>query len=170
MVIDSDYAAAQIGTPELVLHASDPRLYEAGKTSTLKMVPTIGESVTLKNGTEETRPIVVFNGAGGGSIKAPKITNTTIAGEPFIELVNPAGEPAVKAGDQLLVDFSTPHRITYYPGGIVANKPEDAADFLTASSTWWDLIPNNNVVKFSSADPADTKATATIEWAPAQAL
>jgi hypothetical protein len=37
--IDSDYAAANIAKPELVLHATDPRIYSAGKeTAAIKLV------------------------------------------------------------------------------------------------------------------------------------
>lgn len=79
-------------------------------------------------------------------------------------------KPTVKAGDQLLVDLGTPHRITYYTGGIEANKPTDAQTLLTSLSTWWDLIPGNNSVKFSSMDEADTGGTATVAWAPASQL
>lgn len=85
--IDSDYAAADISKPELVLHATDPRCYGAGKESVLKMSPPGGSTATLANtGNTEMRPVTVFT----GPIAAPKIENTSITGSPYLELVDPA--------------------------------------------------------------------------------
>jgi len=288
--IETDYAAAQIGKPELVLHATDPRIYQAGRESAaLKPKPPGGSTVVLNNeGNTEMRPILFF----AGPASRPRATNEMIAGKPYLELMDPTwfeearaakeaasveearekeesetkesktkeareklekeeritleiemkeaekfiGEPAkkemveaveakideleedkiadekeekeakeeretdekeakeeretdetealelrekeekeglhptVKTGDQLVVDTGTPHLVLYYVGGIEGKVPENVSNWLVPGSTWWDVIPNNNTVKFSSFDTADTAGTCRVQWAPAYEL
>jgi hypothetical protein len=78
--------------------------------------------------------------------------------------------PTVKAGDQLSVDLGNPHLILYYPGGIEANEPEDAAELLTPTSSWWDIPSGKTVVTFSSIDEKDTGGKAVLQWASARQL
>lgn len=82
-----------------------------------------------------------------------------------------AGElPTVAAGDQLVVDLGTPHRALYYVGGIEKGNPKNVLGWLTATSLWWDLIPGNNTIEFSSYDAAETVGTLVVEWASANEL
>jgi hypothetical protein len=222
MKIDSDYAAAQVGKPELVLEATDPRIYAAGKESTLAMSPPGGSTVVLNNtGNTEMRPVVVFS----GPIAAPAIANDSITGNPKLTFIDPetrekreakeeeelakwkreaeeekitkkhfeekeekqekerkeaeeaevkkeekGEQPTVKTGDQLLVSLGTPHLIEYYKGGIGVGKPENVSNWLVAGSEWWDILPGNNTIKFTSRDESNTGGTAKIEWAPANEL
>ena len=79
--------------------------------------------------------------------------------------------PTVKSGDQLLVDLGTPHRVEYYVGGVGAGGGENVMEWLDAElSTWWDLLPGDNTIQFSSFDEANTGGTLTVEWAPADQL
>ncbi len=80
--IDANYAAANIYEPELQLHATDPRIYEAGETTTIAR----GETKAVENkGNTEMRPIITLNGPSA----RPKITNTSLVGAPYLELINP---------------------------------------------------------------------------------
>jgi hypothetical protein len=76
---------------------------------------------------------------------------------------------AVQAGDQLLVDLSTPHLALYYPGGITANKPENVMQWVTPGSTWWDILPDVNDIYFSSFETTTT-GTAALQAASAWQL
>ncbi len=91
--IDSDYAAAQVAKPELVFAASDPRIYTAA-TATAFAPNHPSTSVVLNNtGNTEMRPVVVFS----GPLSYPFIKNKTIAGEPKLEVINPAARKAREA-------------------------------------------------------------------------
>jgi len=78
--------------------------------------------------------------------------------------------PTVKAGDQILVDLGTPHLAFYYPGGIAKDEPENIMQWVTSSSRWWDVIPGENAIKFSSFDTKATAGTAELQWASAYQL
>lgn len=82
MKVDSDYAAAQVGKPELSLHATDPRIYGEGvETEISPNHP--ATTVTLDNtGNQEMRPIAVFT----GPLARPTIKSKAIAGEPFLTI------------------------------------------------------------------------------------
>lgn len=185
MKIDSDYAAAQIGKPELSLHAADPRFYGAGQEDTLTLgTPTGGltflvgfpvtfssltpGSIVLDNGNMEMRPVVIFS----GPLTNPTIENTSIASEPFLKIVNPEETGyTVAAGDQILLNLDTPHLVQYYKGGVTSgSEPTDIMEWLTVASTWWDLLPGANTVRFYSNDATNTGGTATVQWAPAHMI
>jgi hypothetical protein len=78
--------------------------------------------------------------------------------------------PTVKAGDQILVDLSTPHLAQYWVGGVGVGLPKNVLGWLTPTSTWWDLIPGNNPIQFSSYDAGATAGTVEIQWASADQL
>ena len=79
--VNANYAAAQVAEPELVLHATDPRIYTGGKTTAL----TRNTPVTVTNeGNTEMRPIVILT----GPLSLPRISNKTVRGDPYIELEN----------------------------------------------------------------------------------
>lgn len=185
MAVDSDYAAAQVGKPELVLHATDPRFYGAGQAVTLTLAATSGglvfpvtfpvtfsvttpSTAVLSNGNAEMRPTVLFN----GPLTNPAIENGSIEGEPFIKLVNPEGEGfTVAEGDQVLVDLGTPHLAQYYKGGVASgSEPTNVMSWITSTSTWWDLLPADNTLRFYSADAVNTGGSCTIQWAPAYVI
>jgi hypothetical protein len=88
MKIDSDYAAGQIGQPELVLHATDPRIYGAGQATTIAPNFPATSAVLDNTGNTEMRPVIVFN----GPLARPKAASQAIAGEPFLQVrPNPTG-------------------------------------------------------------------------------
>lgn len=80
-----------------------------------------------------------------------------------------APEVTVAEGDQLLVDLGTPHRVDYYVGGIGVGEPENVSGWITFSSTWWDILPEDNLLKFSSKD-ATVGGTVTVQWASANVI
>jgi hypothetical protein len=183
--IDSDYAAGNIAKPELSLHATDPRIYGAGQAETLTLATPKGglpfpvgfpvtfstttpSTVVVENGNTEMRPIAVFS----GPLTNPTIENVSIASEPFLKLVNPEETGyTVLAGDQILLDLGTPHLIQYYTGGVSAgNEPQDISGWLTTTSTWWDLLPGSNTVRFYTNDATNTGGTCEFQWAPAYML
>jgi hypothetical protein len=83
--VESDYAAANIGHPELSLHAADPRIYAAGVETGIEP----GKTAKLNNsGNTEMRPILIIT----GPMTRPKAGNETIAGKPFLEMINPKAE------------------------------------------------------------------------------
>ena len=227
MKIDSDYAAANIGKPELSLHATDPRIYQAGVATVISPNHPASTGV-LANGNTEMRPILVFN----GPLARPRATNLSIAGDPYIEVRRPnaarekaerkaaeerektedeniekwnkelaektitkeerdekeaaqkvamekavkeEGEafdkeeaegawPTVLLGEQLTVDLGVPHRVETEGGG-------NAMEWLVVpGSTWWDLVPGNNTIQFSSFDDTNTGGTCEVQWAPANEI
>lgn len=185
MKVDSDYAAANIGKPELTLHATDPRFYAPGEALTLTLATPSGglkfpvtfpvtfssttpSSVTVANGTMEMRPRVIFT----GPLTNPAIENATISGEPHLQVVNPEQSGyTVLSGDQLLLDLGVPHLALYYQGGVTSgNTPTDVMSWVTAASTWWDLLPGSNTVRFYSADSFNTAGTCTFQFAPAYVI
>lgn len=296
MKIDSDYAAANIGKPELSLETTDPRVYGAGVATTISPNHPASTKVLDNTGNTEMRPIIVIS----GPVARPAITNKSIAGEPTIELAGVAREeseeaaekkreeeaapheaeaavlqaageklrkegkivearvkekeaaekqwvadeilfgktfreareldfaavvlreeagesmepttkekieaaekkeaeakakdelstkerkealearekeeaegafPTVEAGDELLIDLGTPHLLQYYVGGVEGGEePVNVSDWLTEASVWWDLLPGNNTIQFSSFNSAATASKAVVNWAPANEL
>lgn len=103
--------------------AGDPRIY-ADVESEL-----IGAGTAENAGIFATPPVVVIT----GSSTNPKITNTT-TGE-FIEITT-----TVASGEDLVIDFANK---TIY------NDTDSAYAAMTATSTWWDLDPGDNVIAFT---------------------
>lgn len=326
MKIETDYAAGNIGKPELHLHATDPRIYTAAEAVELKPNVPAKSKVFTNLGNTEMRPIVIFT----GPLARPRITNEAIAGKPFIEISRgvrseeeelqtregkerarkvkrygeeeaarksrikseaktlkeaeekeiaetlaaekaeeaarikaeeeeyeekvkkeeakevylakrerretkekeavkgregneaynksqriikeeeakveaekdevelreeeeatektkseeeiaaekvareereedekASEEPTVKAGDQILVDLGTPHLAQYWEGGVGVGEPKDVMGWLTSASQWWDLLPGNNTLKFSSYDAAATAGVVEVQFASA---
>jgi hypothetical protein len=82
-----------------------------------------------------------------------------------------AGElPTVAAGHQIVIDTGTPHRALYYENLTRTGTPKNVLGWLTTTSTWWDLIPGNNPIQFSSYDAGETAGKLVIEWASADQL
>jgi hypothetical protein len=84
--IDTDYASANVATPELVFHATDPRIYSAGHETPLPEAKAIATVAITNLGNMEMRPIWIIN----GPVTNPFLVNASIAGSPTLELVNPA--------------------------------------------------------------------------------
>jgi hypothetical protein len=222
MKIDSDYAAAKIGKPELSLHATDPRIYGAGEATLLQLTtanpyestaeykrgeiveagsggpwecifPCVGiepevtpewekywvhwlgkrlrsELTITNNGNTEMRPILVFN----GPFAIPRIVAHSLAGEPFLKFLAPGIEPetggkTLKAGEQLEVNLDPTHRITWYAPGEKESGAlgTDVSQWLNSESTWWDLIPGENLIEIYSEYTADDTGSVEVLWAPA---
>jgi len=169
--IESDYAAANIYKPELAFHATDPRIYGAGKEASWGTgdEPETGTTYSATNdGNTEMRPILQI----AGPVLRPAIQNLTLADTPTLRFspVFESEEPTVEAGQVLWVSLAIPHQVRLYPGGL-GGEYENAMDLLTWDSIWWDLISGGNDLRYHSDDP-DLTATgdATIQWASAYML
>jgi hypothetical protein len=80
MKVETEYAAGNIGKPELHLRASDPRIYTAGEETELKPNHPATTKTLTNTGNTEMRPILVFT----GPLARPTAKNEAIAGKPFI--------------------------------------------------------------------------------------
>jgi hypothetical protein len=187
---DADYAAGGKGEPAVKLHCTDPRIYTAGQSQSISLSSSGGGglgfpvgpfpvtfgasssgSATINNaGNMEMRPIVIFN----GPVTNPWIQNNTIASSPYLQFKNPAQSSyTVLAGDQLVVDLGVPHRALYYSGGFASGvTPSAVLSWLVQGvSTWWDLLPGNNSVKYGSSDTTMVGiGAAQVVWASAYQL
>jgi len=134
----------------IALHATDPRLYAQGASSSSASSGsgTVALSVT-NGGNVETRPVVVLT----GPQTVPQITNTTIGAT-----VAFATGTTIATGDQVVIDFSTPHTVQYFTGGIT-NAPWNGGtgpvysvyNWLDQSATsWWTLLPGVNALSLAT--------------------
>lgn len=187
---DADYAGGAAAKPTAQFHCTDPRIYAAGQSVTITLSSSGGGGITFpvgpfpvtfgasspvspttvaNTGTMESRPIVIFN----GPVTNPWIGNYSLANNPYVQFENPAQTGyTVLAGDQLVVDLGTPHRVLYYPGGIASGAtPNSAMSWLTYQSTWWNLPPGNNSIRYGSQDSSTTGlGTAVVVWSSAWQL
>jgi hypothetical protein len=111
-----------------------------------------------------------------GGLKEEHLNNTEVNARPTPSVVAfwkefaEKAKNTVKSGDQLVANLGIPHLIQYYKGGIGVGKPENVYQWLTSTSTWWDLIPGNNTIQFLTEDTEETGGTAKIEWSAAYTL
>jgi hypothetical protein len=167
---DAEYAAGAVGKPTARFHATDPRIYLPGQSTTISLSSSGGGgltfpvgpfpvtfgasssgSVTVYNqGDCETRPILVFN----GPVTNPWVQNNGLANSPYVQFQNPYQTGyTVLVGDQLVVDLGVPHRVLYYSGGFASgSNPSPVPDWLTDTSTWWNLPPGANPLRYGSSD------------------
>jgi len=82
MKVETEYAAGNIGKPELHLRASDPRIYTAGEETEIKPNHPATSKTLTNAGNTEMRPILVFT----GPLARPTAKNKAIAGEPFLTI------------------------------------------------------------------------------------
>lgn len=80
MKVETEYAAGNIGKPELHLRASDPRIYTAGEETEIKPNHPATTKTLTNAGNTEMRPILVFT----GPLARPTAKNKAITGEPFL--------------------------------------------------------------------------------------
>ncbi len=73
----------------------------------------------------------------------------------------------VKEGEQILVDFGTPHIVQLLVSG---KEPKNIAGWVTPNSTWWDLLAGANPIEFGSVDEKETAGSAVVQWASAYEL
>lgn len=184
---DADYATGGVWKPELPFKATDPRLYTQGKSGRVSAEETVREGgltfpvgpfpitfgsvlpTTLEatnEGNIEVRPLLILT----GPLTGPIITNTSIAGEPYLQITRPgAVEPTIAAGDQVLVDLGNPHLILYYAEGIEATRytqgyePEDIYNWLTPESTWWNL-PASSTSRIALRATVSSAGTCEVQW------
>lgn len=180
---DAEYAAGAVAKPSLALHCTDPRIYTAGASTTINLGSVGGGGLTFpvgpfpvtfgattpatatitNSGTMESRPILVFN----GPLTNPWVSNLTAAGSPIVQVSNPyQSSYTVLAGDQLLVDLNTPHRVLYYSGGIATGvTPSSVRYWLTFGSSWWNLPADTaSTIEFGSQDSTATGGSVEV-WA-----
>lgn len=181
---DIGYEIGALGVVSTQFHSTDPRIYSAGKSATVGLpVPTAGlkfpvtfpatfgsiapSGVTVtNNGNTEMRPILVIT----GPVTNPSVQNATIPGNPTLSFSNPNQTSyTVLAGDQMVVDLDA-HTVEYYSGGISAGSPASRGSWVVNGSTWWDLLPGNNLVQFLSQDSASVAGTCQVQWADAYIL
>lgn len=186
---DAVYAGGAVGKPVVKLHATDPRVYSAGTSVSISLVSSGGGGLTFpvgpfpvtfgasssgtttvtNVGNVETRPIVIFN----GPVTNPWIMNNSLPSAPYLQFSNPSQTGfTVLTGDQLVVDLGVPRRVLYYSGGILSgSSPSPAISWLTASSTWWDLVSGANLVRYGSQDTSVSGiGQAMVCWASAWQL
>ena len=171
--IDSDYSAANIAKPELSLHATDPRIYSAGKEASVALgaIPETGGLIAAKNeGNTEARFVVIFQ----GEVAGPALQNLSIAGTPTIRFTPPGEEPVEKmtvpADYQLSVNTGIPHLVQLYKGTVAEGDWENAMKLLTWDSIWFDLIPGENSLRYHADSLSPEASTATVQWASAWQL
>lgn len=158
--------------------ASDPVLYAAGTQDATVGVPgplggfkfnmtfplsfgggtTAGIIDAANNGDMPCYPVVTFT----GPCTSPKLTNTTLSGNPFIQF-----NLTMAAGDQLVVVFDPKYpSATYYNSGTSAGSPAMYA--LAQGSTWWAIAPGEtNVLEFTTLDTSAVAGSCTVEYASA---
>ncbi len=179
--LDLDYGAASIAKPVIQFEATDPRAYYSPSLSNSIALPVpltgvkfpitfpmsfgtggTGTYLTLDNtGNYEMRPILVFT----GPLTTPTVNNTSISGNPYLTFRNPNQTSyTLYAGDTLTVDLDM-HTIVYTPSG--ATQGQNYRAWLTTGSTWFNLVPGNNNLFFSSLDASQVGGTLTVQWAPA---
>lgn len=166
--IDSDYSAANIAKPELSLHATDPRIYSAGKEASVALgdSPETGGLIAAVNaGNTETRFVVIFQ----GEVENPALQNLVISQEPTLRFTLP-GEPeenTVPPDYQLSVNTGIPHLVQLYNGTVAEGDWTTAMKLLTWDSIWYDLIPGENTLRYHASATSNPASTATVQWASA---
>lgn len=171
---DAVYAMGAVGKPTASWHCTDPRVYAAGQSVSISLSSSgggglgfpvgpfpvtfgssgSGTTTVTNSGTMETRPLLIFN----GPVTNPWVMNESISSNPYLQFSNPSQVSyTVLAGDQLVVDLSVPHRVLYYSGGWASGStPSAEIDWLTPASSWWNLPPGANNLKYGSADTSVT--------------
>jgi hypothetical protein len=135
----------------LQFFAGDPRIYSDDQASQAMTLPSVsgglgwplgwpvgwgtavGGTVNITNlGNFPTRPVVVFT----GPLTGPSVENTT-TGQVLETTFN------LTAGSSLVIDFDA--------RTIEENGFASRYSYLTADSSWWDLIPGLNQVRISAS-------------------
>lgn len=182
---DVGYQIGKVAVGSMQFHATDPRIYSAGKSATVGL-PTPNSGMTFpatfpltfgsttpggvtvtNNGNTEMRPQLVIT----GPVTNPAVSNGSISGSPTLTFSNPSQSGyTVAAGDQLVVDLDT-HSILYYVGGVSSGTaPASRGSWLAYGSTWWNLQPGANLVQFNSQDSVSVAGTVTVDYADAYQL
>jgi len=130
--IDVRYVLGGLVKVSLLLHSTDPALYEA---TTATAIPWFGSANLTSNGDFVQYPIITLT----GPLTLPSVINNTVPGAPDMNFAT------LGAGQTLVVDMRT-HLLTV--NGVAA--PQD----VLASSLWWWLLPGVNNIGFSSTDGA----------------
>ena len=182
--LDLDYGAASVAKPVIQFEATDPRAYYSPSSSDSIGLPApltgvtfpitfpmsfgtggTGTYLTLDNaGNYEMRPILVFT----GPLTNPSVNNTSIASNPRLTFSNPNQTSyTLYAGDTLTVDLDY-HTIVYTPSGETVGQ--NYRGWLVKGSTWFDLIPGNNQLFFSSSDGSQVAGTMEVQWTSASLI
>ncbi len=182
--LDLDYGAASVAKPVIQFEATDPRAYYSPSVSNTIGLPAplqgvsfpitfpmsfgtggTGTYLTLDNaGNYEMRPILVFT----GPLTNPSVNNTSIASNPRLTFSNPNQTSyTLYAGDTLTVDLDY-HTIVYTPSGETVGQ--NYRGWLVKGSTWFDLIPGNNQLFFSSSDGSQVAGTMEVQWTSASLI
>lgn len=140
---DADTAAAGQWAPTLAWHANDPRLYGQGQVEGCAS-GSGSSSITADNaGNCEMRPVVVLTGPLTSGATQLAIYNDSLAGSPGIVFQSGV---SVASGDQVAIDLSPPHLVTYYVGSMYSPTSMvpvyNWLDF--QNTTWWNLPVGTN--------------------------
>lgn len=171
---------AQAGEANVILHATDPRWYAAPSRSLTVGLPaklggvsfggvgsgivfpvefgggSAGGLLNAENvGEYETRPVIIFT----GPCTTPTVANLSVEGAPQLSF-----EISLAPGDTLEVetDFQT---VSYTPAGAAGSASRRGS--LIPGSTWFTLPPGENILEFTTLDPAKVSGTMTVNWASA---
>lgn len=163
--IDISILAGHMSKVTLQFFATDPRIYDNTLTTLSISLPvtsgglgwpvgwplgwsssTSGGATFNNIGTFETRPIVTFT----GPLTSPNIQNVT-TGQQWSSIFD------LQSGDQLVVDFAQ--------RTVLLNGTASRYSYVTAASSWWTLIPGNNVLMIgAAAGSGSATVTARSAW------
>lgn len=173
--IDVNYAAAQVATPELQLHATDPRIYGAVEEATVELTENFetGKKLNVNNeGNIETRPWFLIT----GEVEGPAVQSESISPAPTLRFTLPEEpkEATVPSDAQLLVKTELPHQVRLYPEGYEGhpNNWENHMNYVTWDSIWFDMIPGNNTLRYHADGETHTKSGTKLKvfWSSAWIL
>ena len=185
VAFDVNYSAAQIATPMLQFHSTDPRLYSAPSTQSITLGTPPGgltfnvtfnagfgggtvasSAVCTNSGNFDTRPLLYIY----GPCTIPTVTNSTAGWSVTIQ--NPSsGGYTVQAGDYMTIDLDT-HAVLYYTAGSTVGALRRS--WIVSGSTWpntltgvWGLNAGNNTITFTSQDSSTVAGYLTVQWSSA---
>lgn len=167
------FALATVAT--CAWHATDPRWYLMPAFNQLATVPGpiggIDFDITFdadfpeghygqlldvqNNGRYESRPLLIIS----GPCVNPAVSNLSLPGSPTIGL-----NLTLNAGDRIVIDtdFQTVQLTAAGTTESVSRKND-----LTSTTTWWNLPPGLNTIRFTTGDAEATSGSLTVQSASA---
>lgn len=168
---DTLVSAAGMWTPTVTWHATDPRLYEQAQIADSASSDSGSVSLTVTNsGNVEMRPVMLLT----GPLDAPSITNTSIGSAGNYPAIVFADGTGIDDGDQVVIDFSTPHTLQYFVGGLATpSSTYNVYSWLSQGSdgtSWWNLPPGANVLTCAASQDSLAADQFEVWWSNAYML
>ena len=155
---DWDYAAARKGNGALQFFATDPRIYDATQSSSSTAAATSGGGRTYNR----TYNLTYAAGGAGGTINATNAGNFPT--RPTVRIDGPVTDPRIEnvtagkylqfsgltlaSGEWLDIDFQN--------RTVLLNGTASRYNYLTSTSSFWELGPGNNQIYFTSGSATGT--------------